>query len=150
MEAVTFPKDYVVEFINANLVPVRLAHDAEPESKDFQVKWTPTLLILDQKGREHHRTVGFLSPEELIPSLMLGIAKGHFENDALEKAVQWLEKVITQHPGSNFTPEAIFLRGVSKYKITHETAPLKAAYEELNSKFPENEWTKRAYPYRLL
>ena len=150
MEAVTFPDNDVVEFINANLIPVRLAHDAKPQSEDFQVKWTPTLIILDEAGKEHHRTVGFLSPEELIPSLMLGIAKSHFERESFDQAIKWLEKLIEGYPNSSFTPEAIFLKGVSLYKTTHEAAPLKEAYEELQSRFPNNEWTKRAYPYRLL
>ncbi len=28
--------------------------------------------------------------------------------------------------------------------------PLKAAYEILSKDFPKGEWTKRAYPYRLI
>jgi hypothetical protein len=28
--------------------------------------------------------------------------------------------------------------------------PLKAAYEKLQAEYPASEWTKRAYPYRLI
>ena len=150
MEAVTFPKTEVIEFIHGNFVPVRVAHDAKPLSEDFTVKWTPTLIALDPDGKEHHRTVGFLSPEELIASLLLGAGKIHFENDRFNEAIEWLDKVITGYPESDFAQEAIFVRGVSRYKLTSDPKPLKEAYEELAARFPESEWTKRAYPYRLL
>ncbi len=150
MEAVTFPQKEVIEFIDAHLVPVRVAHDAKPLADDFQVKWTPTLLILDHQGREHHRTVGFLAPEELIPSLMLGIGKAYFERDEFEAAKEWFKRVLEAYPESSFSAEAIFLRGVATYKLTHDASPLKEAYEELTQRFPDSDWTKRAYPYRLL
>ena len=47
-------------------------------------------------------------------------------------------------------PEAIFLQGVARYKKSGDPKPLKEAYETLTADFPDNEWTKRAYPYRLL
>ena len=65
----------MAKFIQENLIPLRVAYDHKPLSADFKVKWTPTLVTLDPDGTEHHRTVGFLGPEELIASLMLGIAQ---------------------------------------------------------------------------
>jgi len=75
MGAVTYPKENVVEFIQKNFIPVQVLFNTQPLASDFQIKWTPSILTLDSDGKEHHRTVGFLSPEELIPSLQLGIAK---------------------------------------------------------------------------
>ena len=85
-----------------------MAHDARPLADDFQVKWTPTLLILDHQGREHHRTVGFLASEELVPSLMLGIGKAYFERDEFEAAKEWFKRVLEAYPESSFSAEAIF------------------------------------------
>ncbi|OCC16237.1 hypothetical protein DBT_0054 [Dissulfuribacter thermophilus] len=150
MEAVTFPDNKVVEFIESNFIPVRIAFDAKPLSEEFNVKWTPTIITLDDSGKEHHRTVGFLSSEELIPSLNLGIGKGYFEKDELKEALKWFEHIVIQYPKSDFTPEALFLKGVVQYKLTQDPKPLKEAYEDLTKNFPDSEWTKRAYPYRLL
>jgi len=61
-----------------------------------------------------------------------------------------LEALLAGYPKSDAAPEAIFLRGVSRYKSTHEAKPLKEAYELLQAQYPGSEWTKRAYPYRLL
>ena len=150
MDAVTYPKEAVVEFVSENLVPLRVQFDEEPLASQFRVKWTPTLVVLDDKGEEHHRTVGFFEPNQFIPSLMLGIAKVAFDEDRFETALEYLEKLLKDHPESNSAPEAIYLRGVSLYKSTKDPRPLKAAYEKLADAYPDSEWTNRAYPYRLL
>ena len=150
MGAVTYPDKNVAEFVNNNMIPVQLLFNKQPESTDYNLKWTPTIITLDTEGKEHHRTVGFFPPEELIPSLLLGIAKVHFDCDEFNEALQNLDKIISEFPKSDSTPEAIYIRGVCKYKGTHEANGLKEAYEILQSKYPDSEWTKRAYPYRLL
>ena len=150
MDAVTYPQGKVVEFIQTHFIPLRVAFNAQPLSSDFQIKWTPSLLTLDSGGKEHHRTVGFLSAEELIPSLLLGMAKTHFDLDQIDEALANLEKLLADYPKSDSTPEAIYLRGVCRYKSTHKAQPLKEAYEQLQSAYPSSEWARRASPYRLL
>ncbi len=132
------------------LVPLKVAFDAQPLATDFNIKWTPTLITLDPAGKEHHRTIGFLSPLELIPSLMLGMAKCQFDSERMKEAISLLEKVLAEFPRSDSAPEAIYLLGVSRYKLTHDAKPLKEAYARLQSEYPSSEWTKRASPYRLL
>jgi hypothetical protein len=150
MDAVTYPQGKVIEFVQKHFIPLRVAFDAQPLATDFQVKWTPTLIVLDAKGKEHHRSVGFLAPEELIPALMLGNAKTHFDQDQINEALAILEKLLADYPKSDSTPEAIYLRGVCRYKSTHKAQPLKEAYEQLQAAYPSSEWAKRASPYRLL
>jgi len=150
MDAVTYPVDKVISFINENMIPLRVPFDTQPLSTDFNIKWTPSLITLDPDGKEHHRTVGFLAPQELIPSLLLGIGKSYFETDRFDEALASLDKLLGEYPKSDSTPEAVYLRGVCRYKSTHDPKPLKAAYEQLEAEHPASEWTKRAYPYRLL
>lgn len=150
MEAVTFPQPRVIEFMSEQVIPVRLPHDHKPLAEQFQVKWTPTLITLDGDGKEHHRTVGFLPPEDLMASILLGKAKVYFDRDDFQAALKVLEALLSQFPKSGSAPEAVFLSGVCGYKRTGDPKPLKAAYERLASGYPESEWTQRAYPYRLL
>jgi TolA-binding protein len=150
MGAVTYPDQEVVSFISENMIPVQVLFNSQPLATDFNVKWTPTIVTLDTDGKEHHRTVGFLAPEELIPSLLLGMAKSYFETDRFDKALGHLEELLGKYPKSDSAAEAIYLRGVCRYKSTHNPAPLKEAYEKLAAEYPSSEWTKRAYPYRLL
>ena len=150
MDAVVYPETKVVNFIQQNMIPLRIQFDTQPYCTNFNIKWTPTLITLDTGGIEHHRTTGFLAAEELIPSLLLGIAKSHFDLERVKEALATLETLLKDHPKSDSAPEALYLRGVSEYKSTHDPKPLKAAYEQLKTEYPSSEWTKRAYPYRLL
>jgi outer membrane protein assembly factor BamD (BamD/ComL family) len=81
---------------------------------------------------------------------MLGIAKSYFDRERFSEALSTLDKLLTDYPKSDSAPEATYLRGVCRYKNTHDAKPLKEAYEWLQAKYPSSEWTKRAYPYRLL
>jgi len=150
MDAVTYPNPTVIEFIQKYMVPVQVPYNSQPLATDFNIQWTPTLITLDSNGKEHHRTVGFLSPEELVPSQMLGMAKCHFDLERFDEAISILEKLLAEYPKSDSTPEAIYLRGVSRYKRTHDAKPLKEAYVQLQRDYPASEWTKRASPYKLL
>jgi len=80
----------------------------------------------------------------------LGMAKVHFDADKFDDALTSLGKILSDYPNSDSAPEAIYLRGVSLYKSTDDPKPLKEAYEKLRDEYPKSEWTKRAYPYRLL
>ncbi len=150
MGAVTYPNEKVVDFIEKHLVPIQVLFDSQPLAANFNVQWTPTVITLDEEGKEHHRTIGFLSPEEFIPSLMLGVAKCHFDRGKFSEAIAMLEEDLKDYPKSDAAPEAVYVRGVSLYKSTHSADPLKEAYKRLQAEYPSSEWTKRAQPYRLL
>ena len=150
MDAGTYPEKKVIDYVSSNLVPLLVSFDAEPLAKDFNIKWTPTLITLSKDGKEHHRTVGFLDPDAFIANQILGIGKYHFDNDRFPEALAHFERIMSEFPNSDTMPEAIFLQGVARYKKSGDPKPLKEAYEKLTADFPDNEWTKRAYPYRLL
>lgn len=150
MGAVTYPDSRVAEFINSRMIPVQLMYDAQPYASDFNVKWTPTIITLDENGKEHHRIVGFLPPDELIPALLLGLAKISFDRDDFDGALSDLEKLLSSYPKCSAAPEAIYLRGVIQYKSTHKPERLKEILEQLKREYPSSEWAKRAAPYGLL
>lgn len=150
MDAVSYPDNDVTEFITNSMIPLRVPYNALPLAKDFNVMWTPTLITLDSDGKEHHRSVGFLAPEELIPSLLLGIAKTHFDLNELNEALTFLKRILSEYPKNSAAPEAIYLNGVCLYKSMNDAKKLKEAYEKLQTEYPSSEWAKRASPYRLL
>jgi tetratricopeptide (TPR) repeat protein len=150
MDAVTYPTKEVAEFIQSYLIPLRVAFNHDPLARDFNVKWTPTLVTLDPNGKEHHRTVGFLGPEEFVASQVLGHGKMSFDLEKFEEAIERFNSLLKTYPKSEYAPEAIFFRGVSLYKSNHNPKPLREAYDRLTGEYPNTEWTKRAYPYRLI
>jgi tetratricopeptide (TPR) repeat protein len=150
MDAVTYPHPKVIEFFDKHLAPVRVLHSSAPLPQQFKVHWTPTLVLLDAQGEEHYRTVGFLAPEELIPALMLGIAKSYCDRGQYALATKFLEPLLAEYPKSGAAPEATYYLGVSRYKDTRNPGALKQAAEALQTHYPESEWAKRASVYRLL
>lgn len=76
----------------------------------YRIKYTPTVVVADGEGKEHHRAVGFLRPEELIPALLLGMARAHFNHERFGKALETLERALHGYPASQIAGEAELLR----------------------------------------
>ncbi|MGH9860617.1 MAG: tetratricopeptide repeat protein [Candidatus Acidiferrales bacterium] len=150
MDAVSYPNPEVIDFFKEKLVAVRVPHNAQPLAQQFKVKWTPTLVLLEATGEEHNRTVGFLPPEELIPSLLLGIGKAHFDADEFDEALASFDRVVEKYPRSDAAAEAVYLQGVSRYKKTKKPDALKQAHQQLARDYADSQWAKRASAYRLL
>lgn len=149
MGAVTYPDEKVADFVMNRMVPIQVQSDS-PLAAEFKITWTPTIIVLDYYGKEHHRTVGFFPPEEFIPSLLLGMGKIDFDTNQFNAAITHFDTILAEYSKSSAAPEAIYLRGVSGYKASHDAAPLKEAYEKLKAEYPASEWVKRAQPYSLL
>jgi len=150
MNAVAFPDPAVISFINDNLIPVRIPANDPELGPRYKVKWTPTLLILDAGGVEQYRTLGFYPPEELIPSLLLGIGKARFNEPDRPAACDCFEKILKSYSASSLAPEAVYLNGVSRYIETHDVTNLIGIYDRLATEYPGSPWLTRVDPYRLL
>ncbi|MDX9834323.1 MAG: hypothetical protein RBT36_03815 [Desulfobulbus sp.] len=150
MDAVAFPDPAVIDFINDNLIPIRIPADDPELGSRFKVKWTPTLLIVDGDGVEQYRTLGFYPPEELIPSLLLGIGTTKFNLPDRPAACGSFEKILAEYPASSLAPEAVYLNGVSRYIETSDVANLVGIYDRLTAEYPDSPWLTRADPYRFL
>ena len=150
MDAVAFIDPAVIDFINTNLVPIRVPADDPELGPRYRVKWTPTLLMVDGDGVEQYRTLGFYPPAELIPSLLLGIGKTKFNLPDRPAACACFEKILADYPASSLAPEAVYFNGVARYIETREVANLIGIYDRLAAEYPDSPWLTRADPYRFL
>jgi tetratricopeptide (TPR) repeat protein len=114
------------------------------------VKWTPTLIILDLDGNEHHRFVGFLPPEDFIAQIILGKGKVEFDLDRFEQAMQCFQEMLVRYPKADAAPEAQYYLGVTKYKASHNAKELRLGWEALQRDYPNSEWAKKAQVYALI
>ncbi len=150
MDAVTYPTDNVVHFVNNYLIPLRINVSEELRYENFLHFWTPTLIVLDQNGNELQRTIGFLDPDEFLASMHLGLAKARLVTGNFDTAIIPLKSLLETFPKSCAVPEAIYYSGVTLYKQSNDPGKLKEAYEKLLSNYPDSQWTKRASPYDLI
>jgi len=153
MNTVTYSQHAVRDFLVENCIPVRSQCDFTHFTammKRYQVKWTPTFVILDPDGREHHRMVGFLPPEDFMAQVQLGKAKLYYDQDRLDKAASEFQIVIERFPKTAAAEEAVFLLGVAGYKRSHQAGELRKAWEKLSRDYPQSEWTRKAKVYSTL
>jgi tetratricopeptide (TPR) repeat protein len=150
MGAVTYPDEKVVKFVDYNFVPVQIETSNTALVNEFKVNWTPAIFVLDAEGNEVHQIVGFLPPEEFIPTFMVAKGKWYFNAEQYAEAQGMFAEVLREYPDSAAAAEAVFFMGVCRFKASHDPKPLKQAYETLTAKYPGSEWAKRAAPYRLL
>ncbi|TAN44253.1 MAG: tetratricopeptide repeat protein [Nitrospirae bacterium] len=113
----------------------------------FNVKWTPTLVVLDKRGIEYRRIIGFVPADDLLAHLLMGKAMAMFYTEHLTNAIQGFGSVIEKYPHAGPAPEAVFFLGVAEYKKGHDPKALRKAFDTLKEKYPTSEWARRAEPY---
>ena len=69
---------------------------------------------------------------------------------ALAESVGLAVAHLVHYTDASHSLQCFLSDGVSGYKSSHDPKKLKEAYERLQAEYPESEWTKRAYPYRLI
>jgi TolA-binding protein len=103
-------------------------------------------LILDPKGREFYRSLGFLPPERFLCHMEMGRAMVLFRTRRYEEAAGLFDTVARRDPACGTAAEAIYYRGVSLDKLTRDHSNRKVAARELAERFPDSDWTFRAEP----
>jgi hypothetical protein len=148
-----YSEKMVQDYVQEEFTPVKSEcfWDTRTEAmKQFGVSWTPTLIVLDATGREHHRVVGFVPTDDFLAHLKLGKGKVLFDRFRFAEAIKEFAAVIEQHPTAGVVPEAVFFQGVAEYWNTHDPKGLRRAYDTLVARFPQSEWARRAKPYEQI
>ena len=109
--------------------------------------WTPTVLITDAAGEERRRLEGYLPKDEFHVFLQLGMARVAFMKKDWATAESYYSNILEKQPNSKFAPESIYYKGVSRYSASHDSGELAKTAENLNEKFPSNEWQLRSIPW---
>jgi hypothetical protein len=139
----------VSAFIEQHFVPSQ-AHVKEqgPVFHRLNVLWTPTVLILDSSGVERRRSEGYLSREEFLAELHLGLARVAFIRKQWSEAEQFCDKVIERLPKTLGAAEAIYWRGVSRYKRTNDHTELPKIAAEFERQHQQTIWAMKASIWR--
>jgi hypothetical protein len=144
-----WPNARVVRFVNENFLPARVhvKEDAEQFKRygeRYKAPWTPTILLLDSDGVEHHRIEGFLPLDDFLAQLMLGRARLAFDQQQWEDAERRFKEIVEQFPESDAAPEALYWAGVAPYKATGNAASLGATARAFKQRFQSSTWAKKA------
>lgn len=142
-----YPDPEVSTFIVENFVPARAHVKTEGHVFErFNAQWTPTILVLDEKGREHHRIEGFLEAPDFLAQLRLGLAHLKRAKQDFAGARQIYDDIAGGN--SDSAAEAVYWSGVSQYKGSGDAGALSATEASLRGRFPESTWAKKASIWR--
>ena len=150
MNAGPYSDEKVQKFIEEEFIPLKSQCFFDKRTdlmKEFDIKWTPTLLIHDSNGKEHYRFVGFVPVDDFLAHLKFGKGMIFFNHYRYAEAIDQFNAVIEQHPDTGVAPQAIYYRGVAGYLKTHDGKELRRVYDTLTLKYPQSEWTRRSQPY---
>ena len=110
----------------------------------FGALWTPSVLVLDSDGAERLRVEGYLPREEFRAQLEMGLARVAFTHKRWADAEQMYAQVIERYPDSKVAPEAVYWRGVSRYKATNDHTVLGEVASTLNERYQDSVWALKA------
>jgi len=144
-----WPNERVVRFVNENFLAARVHPRQTPEafklySERYKAPWTPTILLLDHDGVEHHRIEGFLPVDDFLAQLMLGRARIAFDAQQWAEAERRFHEIADTLPETDAAAEALYWAGVAPYKATGDPASLKATGRAFKGRYQNSPWAKKA------
>jgi hypothetical protein len=148
-----WPDERIVGLIEKEFVPVRVhvrdqAEEFQRLGERYSAQWTPTTLVLDPTGTERHRVEGFLPADDLLAQLGLGLGHVAFKQGDWATAERHFRAVADRHPDSDVAAEAVYWAGVSRYKATNDAAALGATARQLDERYADSAWAKKASVWR--
>jgi hypothetical protein len=135
----------VAKFIHDNFIPVESHIKEHPVNfHRFDAAWTPTVLVMDSDGKERWRIEGYLTTREFRAQLEVALARLAFMRKRWADAEQRYGQVVERYGDTAAAPEAVYWRGVSRYKATSDHTVLGAVAKELQSRYPQSVWAQKA------
>jgi TolA-binding protein len=114
----------------------------------LNVLWTPTVLVLDPSGVERRRSEGYLPRDEFFAELHLGLGRAAFMRKQWADAERFYGEVIERFPQTTGAAEAVYWRGVSRYKRTNDHTELPAVAAQFDRQYQDTAWAKKASIWR--
>jgi len=148
MDEVTYPDGDVVDYVFKHFTPWQVDYSAESRLlRRYNVVWTPTVVFADVDGSEHYREVGYLPPHLFHAYLAMGLARVAWGAHNYSEAGELFDALASDYPQSILAPEAMYYRGVCRYKATGSDIHLFEAAGALERLYPESDWLLRSRPW---
>jgi outer membrane protein assembly factor BamD (BamD/ComL family) len=96
--------------------------------------------MMDPNGVERFRIDGYLPKDEFRPQLELGLGRVAFMAKDWDEAERRFTTVVDRYPNSKAAPEALYWKGVSRYKATNDHTVLGELPAEFRQKYPNSIW----------
>jgi len=98
------------------------------------------VIILDPNGKERFRIEGYLPKDEFRAQLELSLARVAFMSKDWADAEHRYAAVVERYPETKAAPEALYWKGVSRYKISNDHTVLGEMPGQFQEKYPDSSW----------
>ena len=102
---------------------------------------------MDSGSVERSRIEGYLPKKDFRARLEIALGRVAFMHKKWAEAEKIYAGVAENYADTAVAAEAIYWRGVSRYKATNDHTVLGEAGIELGAKYPDNEWTLKSLPW---
>jgi hypothetical protein len=146
MDTVTYPDESVSRFVDQYFEAVKLhIGDKDPEVRDtvrkYRMLWAPGYVVMDGRGEEVRRFIGYQPPRDYIAELKVGLGKAlilHRQND---EAFQQFRSAGDLEPPAPVSAEAVYWAGIAlHYRDKTDLEFLHQYWKELEGRFPGSRW----------
>ena len=150
MGAVTYPNAAVYDFLNESFVAFQVnTKETTAETREllrrYRLVWEPGFVVLDSRGTEIRRWVGYLPPAEFIAKLQVALAKVDLLRLRHRDALERLRSVADASPTPAAAPEALFWAGIAQFRLNgNDLDALGPVWRQLGERFPDSTWWTRA------
>ncbi len=104
-------------------------------------------MVLEPGGKERFRLEGYLPKDDFAAQLTLGLARVWFMQKKWVEAQQLYEEVLQKYPKTDAAPEAVYWRGVCRYKATNDHTVFAEVVKTFKEKYPNSIWQKKSIPW---
>ena len=109
--------------------------------------WTPTVLIMDPEGKERWRLEGYLPRDEFRVNLEMGLARVAVMRKDWADAESRYERITERLPDSKFAPDAVYWKGICRYKATNDHHVLTDVGKTVTDKYGESIAALKSQPW---
>ncbi len=155
MDTVTYPDPEVQEFLGDNFRLVRASlADKDPEVreiiKQYRTLWSPGFVVLDRRGTELRRFLGYQPAGDFLAELRVAVGKIRILHRDPESAYQLFRSVADLDPPAPVSAEALYWSGIAMFlRDGKEIDWLDDYWRELGERFPDSRWWTHANVWRI-
>ncbi|HYW73174.1 MAG TPA: hypothetical protein VE961_19255 [Pyrinomonadaceae bacterium] len=102
---------------------------------------------MDSAGVERYRVEGYLPRDWFRARLEMALGRLAFMKKKFADAEKVYAQIIEQRADTGVVAEAIYWRGVSRYKATNDHTVLGEFARELAERYPGDEWMLKSVPW---
>jgi hypothetical protein len=153
MDTVTYPDEVVAEFVGQHFEAAKVyIGEKDPaireEIRRYRMLWAPAYVILDERGEEMRRFIGYQPPRDWMAELRVGLGKTHILHRRHGEAFTQFRAAGDLEPPAPVSAEAVYWAGIAlHYRDRTDVAFLHDYWKELERRFPASRWWTAANLY---